>query len=344
MTKERQVGAADTQKIRQLVTGYQAARALLAAHELGVVELLESDSKSAEELARATRTHAPSLYRFLRALSTVDLLEEDSEGRFSLGPLASGLRDAARVGVESYRAWAELPFSLRTGQPAFPEVFGKPFYDYLSEDEARAAHFDSALAAVSRDWTPAVLEAYDFGVFGTVADIGGGRGTFLATLLEAYPTMKGALFDMPQVVEHAGPILEAAGVAERCRCVGGSFFESVPRGADAYTLCNLLTDWGDEHATAILKSCKRAMPPHAKVLVIDRVLPPSGDPNREAMAFLDLFFLVLEGGSIRTSDDFTRILAAAELEVSSVIPTATTFSIIEGRHLSNPGNGRGRRR
>ena len=157
----------------------------MAADELGLVDLLESGSKSVEELARATGTDASSLYRFLRALSTVDLVEEDSERRFSQGPLASGLRDAARIGIESYRAWAELPFSLRTGRPAFPEVLGKPLYDYLSEDAARAARFDSALAAVSRDWAPAALEAYDFGVFGTVADIGGGRGTFLTMLLGA---------------------------------------------------------------------------------------------------------------------------------------------------------------
>jgi hypothetical protein len=329
LIREQQAGAADTQRIRQLVTGYQAARALLAADELGVVGLLEKGSKSAEELARVTGMHAPSLYRFLRALGTIDLVEEDSDGQFSLGPLAGGLRDAARIGVESYRAWAELPFSLRTGKPAFSEVYGKPFYDYLSEDEARAARFDSALAAVSHDWAPAVLSAYDFDAFATVADIGGGRGTFLTTLLEAC-----VLFDMPQVVEHAGPILEGAGVAERCRCVGGSFFEAVPEGADAYTLCNLLTDWADEHAIAILKSCARAMAPQARLLVIDRVLPPPGDPNRRAMAFLDLFFLVLEGGSIRTSDDFTQILAAAGLEVSRVIPTSTTFSIVEARHDS----------
>ena len=334
MEKKQPAGAADTQGIRQLVTGYQAARALLAADELGVVELLESDSKSVEELARATGMHAPSLYRFLRALSTVELVEEDSEGRFSLGPLASGLRDAARIGVESYRAWAELPFSLRTGKPAFPEVFGMPFYDYLSEEEARAARFDSALAAVSRDWAPAVLEAYDFGSFGAVADIGGGRGTFLAMLLEACPAMKGVLFDMPQVIKHAGPVLESAGVAGRCDCKGGSFFESVPEGADAYTLCNLLTDWDDGHATAILKSCARAMPPHGKVLIIDRVLPPPGNPNRQAMAFLDVFFLVLEGGSIRTEDDFERIVAAAGLKVSRIIETTTTFSIVEARHDS----------
>ena len=329
--RKQQPSAADTQKIRQLVTGYQAARALLAADELGVVDLLQSGPKSAEELARATATHAPSLFRFLRALSTVDLVEEDSQGLFSLGPLASGLHDAARIGVESYRAWAELPFSLRTGKPAFPEVFGKPFYDYLSEDVARAARFDSALAAVSRDWAPAVFEAYDFGAFGTVTDIGGGRGTFLAMLLQAYPAMKGVLFDQPEVVEHAGPVLERSGVAERCMCIGGSFFDAVPEGADAYTLCNLLTDWADEQATAILRSCQTALPPYGRVLIIDRVLPPAGHSSRQAMAFLDLFFLVLEGGTIRTEDDFTRILEAAGLMVSSVIPTESTFSIIEAR-------------
>ena len=217
-------------------------------------------------------------------------------------------------------------------QPEDGQVFGKSFYDYLSEDEARAARFDSALAAVSRDWAPAVLEAYDFGAFSNVIDLGGGRGTFLAMLLRAYPTMQGTLFDMPQVIKYAGPLLEDAGVAERCRCVGGSFFESVPSGADAYTLCNLLTDWDDEHATTILKSCKKAMPSHARVLVIDRVLPPPGNPNRRAIAFLDLFFLVLEGGSIRTADEFASILAAAGLAVSNVIPTASTFSIVEARH------------
>lgn len=331
MIPERNDSAADTQQVRQIITGYQAARALLTADELGVVTLLEDGSKSAEELAEATGTHSPSLYRFLRALSTIDLVEEDSHGQFSLGPLASGLRDAARIGVESYRAWGELSFSLRTGKAAFPEVFGKSFYDYLSEDEKRAARLDTALAAVSRDWAPSVFQAYDFGVFGTVADIGGGRGTFLAMLLQAHPTMRGVLFDMPQVVEHAGAILEPAGVSERCQCIGGSFFESVPAGADAYTLCNLLCDWNEEQAISILRSCRKAMSPDGRVLVIDRVLPPSDNPNRRSMAFLDLFFLVLEGGSIRTLDDLVRIINKSGLEVLNFIQTSTTFSVVEAR-------------
>lgn len=328
------IGAADDQTVRQLVTGYQAARALLAADELGVIDMLQDGPKTAGELAQIAAMNPSAMYRFMRALSTVDLVDENDAGQYSLGALAHGLRDAARIGVESYRAWAELPFSIRTGKPAFPEVFGITFYEYLGEDEARASRFDSALAAVSLDWAPAALEAYDFGGFGSVADIGGGRGTFLSILLNAYPKMNGMLFDQPEVIEHSKSILKQAGVDGRCQSVGGSFFDAVPSGADAYTLCNLLTDWPDDEAITILTSIKRAMPPEGKVLIIDRVLPPPGHPNRKTLAFLDLFFLVLEGGTIRTEEGFRHILGAAGLEISSITSTNSTFSIIEARVAS----------
>jgi hypothetical protein len=330
MTDDKAAIAADTTAVRQLILGYQAARALLAADELGLVELLGDGVKTAEELAQATDCDAPSLYRLLRALATIDLVAEDGDGRFTAGPLAPGLRDAARIGVESYRAWAELPHSLRTGEPAFDQVHGKSFYAYLAEDPARAGRFDAALAAVSRDWAPAVFEVYDFSAAGTVADIGGGRGSFLAELLRAHPHCRGILFDQPQVVEHAGPILAAAGVAERCRLAGGSFFESVPSGAEVYTLCNLLTDWDDGRATEILGACRRAMADDGRVLVIDRILPPPGHPDRRALAFLDLFFLVLEGGRIRSREEFEGLLAGAGFRTTRVLATASTFSVIEG--------------
>jgi hypothetical protein len=145
-----------------------------------------------------------------------------------------------------------------------------------------------------------------------------------------HPHCRGILFDQPQVVEHAGPILAAAGVAERCRLAGGSFFESVPSGADVYTLCNLLTDWDDGRATEILGACRRAMADDGRVLVIDRILPPPGHPDRRALAFLDLFFLVLEGGRIRSREEFEGLLAGAGFRTARVLATASTFSVIEG--------------
>ncbi len=324
-------GAADTQKIRQLVTGYQVARALLAADELDLVEKLKDGPNTASELAAETDTDGSALFRFLRALCAIDLFKETPDGRFALGSLAPGLRDAARIGVENYAAWVELPFSLRTGRAAFPKVHGKTFYGYLAEEERRAARFDNALAAVSLDWAPAVLDAYDFTGIDAVADIGGGRGTFLTILLRAYPKMHGILFDQPDVVRHSKPILQSAGVLARCDAIGGSFFEEVPAGADAYTLCNLLADWPDKDAVQILKSVERALPTDGKVLIIDRVLPPAGDPGRQAMAFLDLFFLVMEGGAIRTEQEFADLLAHSGLRHISTIATNSTFSIIEAQ-------------
>lgn len=330
MKNDENAAASDAMAVRQVILGYQPARALLAADELGLTDLLTDGPKSAEELAQATNTHAPSLYRLMRALAALDLFREDSDGRFSLGALAPGLHDASRIGVENYKAWAELPHSIRTGEPAFELVHGKGFYDYLADDPSRAERFDSALAAVSRDWAPAVFDVYDFGSADTVADVGGGRGTFITALLKAHPDVMGILFDQPHVVEHSDPILEAANVAKRCRVIGGSFFASVPPGADIYTLCNLLTDWDDEQGTEILRNCREAMKDDGRLLIIDRVLPPPNDPNRKSMAFLDLFFLVMEGGRIRTQEEFENLLGAAGLVARKVLPTASTFSVIEG--------------
>lgn len=330
MSNDKRHAAGDTLAVRQLILGYQVSRALLAADEMGLAGLLNDGTKTVQEIALATGTHAPSLYRFLRALAAIDFVREHDDGRFSLGPLAPGLHDAARIGVESYKAWAELPYSLRTGKSAFEKVYGKDFYAYLADDPDRAKRFDSALAAVSRDWAPAVFDVYDFTSVGTVADIGGGRGTFVIRLLEAHPDLRGILFDQPEVVSHAIPLLERAAVTERCRVVGGNFLESVPSGANIYTLCNLLTDWGDNQAAGIFASCREAMDVGSRVLIIDRVLPPSSDPNRRAMAFLDLFFLVLEGGHIRTRQEFKHLLESTGFRMTQVLATASTFSVIEG--------------
>ena len=318
-------------RLRQLLAGYQVSRALLAADELGLVESLEQGAKSADELARATSTPPPSVHRLLRALASVEVVTE-RDGQFSLGPLASGLCDlgTARLGLESYRAWDELAHTLRTGTPAFDRVYGKRFYEYIGEDAVRAARWDNAMAAISRDWIPAVLAAYDFPGTGTLADLGGGRGTFLATVLAAYPAMRGILFDQPHVVAGAGSVLAAAGVTERCQVVGGSFLDAVPPRADTYTLCNALCDWDDEVASRILQNVRRALPGKGRILVIDRVFPSPDDPSHPLIAFLDLWFLVMEGGRIRTRAEYEWLLVGAGFAIVRVVPTASEFSVIEG--------------
>jgi len=322
--------AKDTDRIRRLVTGYQISRALLAADEIGLLEHLQDGPKSVTELAAAMQLHEPTLARFIRALAAVELVNLDDERLVSQGALAEGLRDAARIGVENYRAWAELPYSLQTGKPAFDQVFGKGFYEYLDSEPAKAERFNASLAAVSRGWIPGVIEAVDFSDTTTVADIGGGHGTLLAALLKAHAHLDGILVDQAAVLSRAKSALAAEGVLNRCRLESANFLESVPSGANVSMLCNLLTDWDDDHAEIILRNCRAAMGDGGRIVAVDRVLPPAGDLNHQSVAFLDLFFLVMEGGRIRTREEFECLFDAAEFRLAAVKPVGGGFYAIEG--------------
>ena len=184
------------------------------------------------------------------------------------------------------------------------------------------------MTATSRMRAKAALAAYNFGRFGCVVDVGGGRGALLAAILARHPNVRGVLFDQPHVVAEAEQELQAAGVADRCRVVGGSFFDAVPEGGDAYVLSNILHDWEDDEATAILRSCRRAMAGDGTLLAIERkVLPPNEGPEGK---FADLTMLVSPGGQERTTGEYAALFAAAGFRLLGAIPTASPWSIFEG--------------
>src|SRR3954452_17116548 len=231
--------------MRDMLTAYWTSASLIAAAKLGIADRLASGPKTAAELADATGTLPEPLYRVLRALASVGVFEEIEGGRFALTPLAEQLRDdvpgsqramAILMGDEHFRAWGELEHSLRTGGIAFDHVYGKPCFDFLAEHPDKAANFDRAMVSVHGRETSAMCDAYDFSAFGTLADVGGGNGSLIALVLQRTPGLQGILYDLPHVVERARANLQAAGVAGRCRAIGGSFFESVPAGADAYLM------------------------------------------------------------------------------------------------------------
>jgi ubiquinone/menaquinone biosynthesis C-methylase UbiE len=173
----------------------------------------------------------------------------------------------------------------------------------------------------------AVVAAYNFDGIDTVVDVGGGHGVLMATILRAHPRMRGVLLDLPRVIAGARPQLEAAGVAERCETVGLDFFESVPRGGDAYILAQILHDWDDAQCTAILGNCRRALRPRGKLLIIEQVLPPANEPSFSK--WLDLHMLVMLGGRERTRAEYGAVLEANGLELAEVIPTRAGASIVE---------------
>jgi SAM-dependent methyltransferase len=175
---------------------------------------------------------------------------------------------------------------------------------------------------------PALMESYDFSTINKVVDIGGGHGSLLASILKANPTLKGVLFDLPEVVEAAREI--DAGVAERCEIIGGDFFESVPAGGDAYILKQIIHDWNDDLSIKILQNCHKAMAGNGRVLVIDAVIQPGNVPDLNK--FIDLQMLILTyGGRERTEFEFRSLFEAAGFELMNIFSTPSMFNIIEGR-------------
>ena len=220
-----------------------------------------------------------------------------------------------------------MPYPVQTGQPAVDMLRGKPMFDLLDADPEYAKVFNDGMTSVSDMEIPTVLAAYDLTDVGTIVDVGGGHGRLHAAMLQKWPSSRGILFDAESVVAGAPTVLDAAGVADRCTAVGGSFFESVPSGGDAYVLKHIVHDWDDSNVLQILRNVRAAMPGGAQLLVIESVVP---DDSREHLSkMLDLEMLVVATGRQRTADEYADLLRAAGFGNTRVIPTAGPTSIVE---------------
>lgn len=320
----------------QELADYIVPMAIRVVSGLRVADRLVNGPRPVEELAVATGAHAPTLRRLLRALACKGVFEEVQPGCFGLTPLAQLLRtdhplsmaDAYPLLPADVRAWARFDHTVRTGRSAFEHLFGQRYYDYLDEHPEERERFDASVECQSRLVLRLLLPAYDWASLGTVVDVGGGNGAFLAGLLARHRRLRGVLLDLPHVVPGAPAVLARAGVADRCEVVAGSFFDAVPAGADAYLLKTILHDWRDDDAARLLGAVRRAMRPDSRLVVLEALLAP-GDA-REIGRLLDLHSLVLVEGPDRGEEDLRRLLAGAGLEVVRVVPTGT-LSILEAR-------------
>jgi hypothetical protein len=320
----------------QMMTGYWVSQALYVAAKLGVADLLVDGPQAVEHLAEATQAHAASLRRVLRALASVGVFTETSPGAYALTPLAALLRTgtpnsmralAIMYAEEQYRAWGNALHSVRTGETAFDQQFGLSYFEYLAQHPEADRVFNQAMTGWTTQVADAVIGAYDFSPFRTIVDVGGSYGTLLAAVLRSNQTANGILFDQPHVAAAAKAHLVSAGVAERCQTVGGDFFVEVPPGGDVYLLAQILHDWDDERSTGILRQCRRAMPVHGKLLVIELVLPPGEEPFFGK--WLDLHMLVLLGARERTAEEYRALLDSAGFELARVIPTRAGPGVVE---------------
>lgn len=325
-------------ELRRLINGYQVSQAIHVAATLSIADLLADGPRTSDDLAAATGSQPRALYRLLRALAAAGVLHEDENRTFRLSALGTHLRSdvagslhgwASFVGRPYYwNAWAHLAESIRNGENTFRQVYGESVWEYRAKRPEESELFDRAMSSLTGASNAAILEAYDFGVFGTVVDVGGGNGALLAAILDRHPSVRGILFDQPHVAAGARALLAERGLEHRCEIATGSFFDEVPKGGDAYLLKAIIHDWEDAEAEAILHTCRRAMGRGATLLVIEQEL---GAPNEVPQAkFSDLNMLVAPGGQERTRDEYAALFATAGFELTRAVPTAGPLHVFEG--------------
>ncbi|GAA5072204.1 methyltransferase [Nocardia iowensis] len=328
--------------IERLMFGSMAAQTVRAAIRLRVIELIGNEERAAVDVAADTGAEPQSMTRLLRALASLGLLRGHTAGSFSVTP-AGALLDAKRPDslialVRMFtepailRAWEQLDDSVRTGDIAFDKVFGKDFFSYLAELPDLSAEFNAAMSQAAEETAAALPQAFDFGRFSTVTDVGGGNGTVLSGVLREHPTLTGVIYDTEEGLAQAPTTLEQHGLTTRCSLVAGDFFRSVPEGSDLYLIKSVLHDWTDEQAVTILTHCRAVLPPTGRILIVEPVLPEVVDTETAGSTYLsDLNMMVIVGGRERTRTDFAELCRKAGLALTSVTPLAEAppFSLIE---------------
>jgi SAM-dependent methyltransferase len=321
----------------QMAVAIWEARAVYAAAQLGLADLLADRSRTCEDLAKATLAHPSALRRLLRALASCGVVTEVEPGRFALTPLGAALRSdapgAARATVLTlagdwqWTAWGKFLYSLQTGKPALGAAYGMGLFEYLAAHPEDGAHFNEAMVGMYAPVGPAVVAAYDFSAFRTVVDLGGGTGGLLRTILRTNESLHGTLFELPGPASQARRSLEASGLSSRCTVLEGDFFKGVPAAHDAYVLAHVLHDWPDEKALPILRNCRQAIRDNGRLLIVEAVLPPGDTPHLGKL--MDLLMLTVTGGVERTTNEFADLLAAADFKLTRVVPTSTHQSVVE---------------
>ncbi len=332
---------------RRAMTVPITSHLLYVAAQLGLADHLNDGPRNSGDMARLIGADARTLHRVMRGLVAAGLLSEDADGRFALTPVGAYLRSDIPGSLrgqivfegELARAWSALPHTVRTGENAFRHVFGLGIFDHFARNPAVQAYVARTQGgAASRVAASLVVASYNFAGVGTVVDVGGGRGTLLAAILRAHPTMRGVLFDRPGVVAEARDGLEAAGLGSRCDIVAGDFFQSVPAGGDAYALRRIIHDWDDEQALRILAACRQAMAGQihgqGRLLLIERVMPERVE-QAPAVVVADLIMLVETGGRERTVGEYRALLAAAGFRLSRLTAITGQDSVIEAQPIGS---------
>lgn len=319
------------EKLLTLFAGEWVSRSLHVVTKLEIADHLESGPQSVERLAQLTASNEDSLYRLLHMLAGFGVFEEVSSKVFANTEVSQLLvktnRDTLHslslfYGEDIHKSWEEILASIQTGVPAFQLNFKEPVFTYFKNNPERAALFQAAMKEKSKAVIQSALSTYNFGQFESICDVGGGYGQFMQALLAACPRVLGTVFELPEVVEKIKPLEN-----NRLELFAGDFFNSIPKGKDAYLLKSVIHDWDNEEAEKILKNCRSAMRDDSRLLIVEVLLQP-GSQSVYANC-MDVLMLAITGGKERTLASFTQMLENCGFVIERIYPTSTEFSILE---------------
>lgn len=325
-----------------MIRGAWVTMAMRGAAELGVFDVL-AEPLTADEVADRTRADARTLARLLRLMADLELLERVGGDAYRSTPAGDTLRDGhpsrlrdlllMQATLPNLGAWGALDDAMRSGTGVFEQVNGRSFWEYLGSDPAVQSRFNASMARRAAGQVKAVLAATDLTGVATLVDVGGGRGAMLTGLLEVSPTLRGIVADQPAVAAEADGFFSARGLDGRAKGEACDFFVSVPGGGDVYTISNVLHDWDDEEATAILTTVRAAMPAEATLLVVEHVLDAPGRSFEELrdVHLTDLHMLLLFGARERTQAEYDELLVAAGFTPSRLADPVTEWNVLVAR-------------
>ncbi len=323
------------QELFSMISGYKATQALYVAAKLGIADQLVNGSTSADQLAEKVGANPKALLRLMRHLAALGIFTQDESKKFGLTALGELLRDdnpesmrynAIFSGEENYRATGELLHTVRTGETAFNHLYGKGHFDWLTDHPVESSTFNKAMAQSLRRLRNPV-ESYDFTGKHLIVDVGGGRGDLITSIIQANPTLKGVLFDLPQGSREAQSLLKTKGVADRCEIKTGSFFDSVPPGGDVYVLSRILHDWPDDKVATILANCRKAIKDDGTLLIRDNVLTDRDEFGSQ----LDMTMMIMTGGQERTESEWKNLLHSTGFTLTRIHKKEGQLDLIEAK-------------
>jgi O-methyltransferase domain len=328
--------ATPQEQILGIVNNHWQSCCVGAAAQLELADLLADGPLHVDILAERTKTHAPSLYRMLRALESTGIFTQPSPRVFGNTPASECLRRNRAgsnwawirftlcSGAPVFEGWRGLALSLKNGRPGFDQVTGENAWAHMQSNPQTYTIFNEAMRDLSASISPAVAASFEWSRYPVIADIGGGIGAQLSSVLDAHPSCRGILFDQPAVVAEAPE-------HDRMDRIGGDFFKEVPVRADAYVMRWILHDWSDEESVALLTNVRKIATPNARLMVVESVIPETSEFDMGK--WMDLNMMVMATGRERTAAEFRDLLDQAGFALEQIVPTRSPLSIVVAKPI-----------